>query len=361
MPFEYLQFYQFRNIKNTRVKINSPRIFLFGENGQGKTNFLEAVNMLCYGSSFRTRKDREILCHNCSEFSLKAEFYNEMQFNSSLKVIYKDQKKEIFLNDNQIKDRKDIINNIPCIVFCHDDINYVNGSPVMQRFFFDQTLAILNNHYIDLQRKFKNLLKARNLLLKNEQEETLSIYENQLAEYGLQIQIKRKKLIDEFNHNFQENYNKVSTLKSDISIHYRPSWKSENLEDIRKFLFEKRKQDMYLGYTSQGPHRDNIVFIQNKRDFTKSASTGQLRLLSLILRISQAEFFINKTGKNPVLLLDDVLLELDPQKRQRLYGILPAYDQIFFTFLPDEKIDFYNQDNSICYEVKEGDFIKIEK
>ena len=106
--------------------------------------------------------------------------------------------------------------------------------------------------------------------------------------------------------------------------------------------------------TTSGPHRDRFVYRHEDRDFTRTASTGQLRLVSLILRVAQAQFFASRSGRSPVLLLDDVLLELDPTRRKRFLDALPAYEQAFFTFLPDERFNDYRREDTLIYRVADG-------
>ena len=110
--------------------------------------------------------------------------------------------------------------------------------------------------------------------------------------------------------------------------------------------------------TLTGPHRDRITFIRNNAPFIPTASTGQRRLVALILRTAQAVFYTEVTGKKPVLLMDDVLLELDPEKRKKVTALLPEYDQLFCTFLNGEPYQNYRKEGSIVYRIKEGNWEK---
>jgi DNA replication and repair protein RecF len=103
-----------------------------------------------------------------------------------------------------------------------------------------------------------------------------------------------------------------------------------------------------------GPHRDRYIFIRKHAEFAGNASTGQRRLLALLLRAAQAQLYTRITGRKPLLLLDDVLLELDGEKRRRFLSVMPAYDQAFYTFLPEEPYERYRKDDTLVYYVKEG-------
>ena len=118
----------------------------------------------------------------------------------------------------------------------------------------------------------------------------------------------------------------------------------------------QRERDLQLRTTTSGPHRDDVRFTLERARFAAQGSTGQKRLASLVLRVAQAEFFQRTTGRRPILLLDDVLLELDAAKRERFLRRLPAYDQAFFTFLPDEPYQRYGGARTMLLAVSAGTF-----
>ncbi len=103
-----------------------------------------------------------------------------------------------------------------------------------------------------------------------------------------------------------------------------------------------------------GPHRDRIIFMKDNHPFVPTASTGQRRLIALVLRTAQAVFYTQVTQKKPVLLMDDVMLELDPAKRQKLTSMLPPYDQLFCTFLPGEPYQSYMHEGTRVYKITDG-------
>jgi DNA replication and repair protein RecF len=251
----------------------------------------------------------------------------------------------------------DLIENIPCIVFAHQDLSFISGSPEMGRRFFNQTLSLFDPLFIGLLRSYRKLLKSRNILLKEGNRTLLSAYTGNLAELGLQIQRRREGIIEEFNATFSHLFTGISDLTGETSIRYRSSWPGGTTTDgVIDFMAKREHRDLSLETTTSGPHRDRFVIMHNGREFSHIASTGQVRLCSLILRIAQANFFSAKTGKRPVLLLDDVLLELDAAKRERFIEKLPAFEQAFFTFLPDEQFRKYSDDDTLIYHVIGGEF-----
>jgi len=127
-----------------------------------------------------------------------------------------------------------------------------------------------------------------------------------------------------------------------------------DLEGILRRLESKRHEELALGTSLSGPHRDRWNFMADGSDFAAKASTGQLRLVSLTLRMVQAEYYTERAGRRPILLLDDVLLELDRGRRSRFLDLLPPASQAFFTFLPGESWEENRTGSSLVYEVKDG-------
>ncbi|MCF0261926.1 MAG: DNA replication/repair protein RecF, partial [Sphaerochaetaceae bacterium] len=272
-------------------------------------------------------------------------------------------KKHIKLDGKEIRDRKELIYCIPCIVFSHDDIEFVRGEPENRRRFFDQTMTMYDPVFFDDLRRYKNVLKQRNAAIKEKQYSLLDIYDQKLASYGLPIMKARRSVCNSFSAIFPDIYNAVAQEDRGIEIKYRPSWEEESdLDKIVSRLYEQRETDLKLNTTTSGPHRDRFIITDKNGIFVNGASTGQMRLASLVFRSAQAAFYRQKTGLNPIFLIDDVLLELDTAKRARYLAYLGHYNQAFFTFLPEEKyfgslFDMKGSD-TIIYKVKEGSFIK---
>ena len=376
MPFLYQTFYNFRNLKNDTLDLSNKEIFFVGQNGQGKSNILESLYYAAYGISFRTHQDNQIVKNGEKDFSINVMYKGEDSA-QKISVIFENGKKRIEKNGKKIQDRKELINTIPCILFCHDDMRFATGEPECRRFFIDQSLTLYDNLYIDDMRNYKKVLKSRNLVLKNKQYEMLDVYDSQLAQYGLVIQQKRKKAIFQFNQIFGKIFEEITGIDG-VNIVYEPSWKFTNpqnvdnsvqnssdfseknffpaSQDIISLLLSRRDQDKVMETTMTGPHRDRIVFMKGGQNFIQTASTGQCRLISLLLRVAQAIYYTRATSMKPVLLMDDVLLELDPDKRAKLTAMLPEYEQLFCTFLPGEPYERYMHDTTKVYKIENGEW-----
>lgn len=362
--FLYQSFYNFRNLKNDTIDLSSKEVFFVGENGQGKSNILESLYFSSYGNSFRTHTESQIIKNGQKNFSLISLYNKNQEDTQKISIIFEDNKKKIDKNGKRIHDRKELINTIPCILFSHDDMRFATGEPECRRFFIDQTLSLCDFSYIDDLINYKKVLKSRNLILKSHDYQMLEIYNNQLAQYGLNIQEKRQKAIFVFNEIFGKLFFEITGIEG-LKIVYDPSWKqiintdgTQKLDVVQiiHILNQKLDIDKNMETTMSGPHRDKIIFVKDGKNFILTASTGQCRLISLILRVAQSIYYSRSNNLKPVLLMDDVLLELDPDKRAKLTGMLPEYDQLFCTFLPGEPYERYIYDTTKVYNIKNGEW-----
>ena len=369
MFFSSLRTVSFRNLADTEVFTGIKDVFLVGENGQGKTNFLEALYFCAYASSFRAASDKELvrnvfIQNGEKDFSVKVKLSQSNY--DEIFVKFEKGKKTILINGKAAEDRQELLAVAPTIVFCHEDMEFVSGSPERRRWFFDQALSLYDPVYLDDFRRYRRLLKTRNTVLRDfaqrknteNPEPILDALDPQFVMYGIKLMEKREAAVQEFSGIFGTLYEEVSSI-SGVSVEYTQSWKSQTESEVFSHLLSRRAAEMASGLSLSGPHRDRYVFTQNDTDFTVKASTGQKRLLALLLRTAQARRFSTMTGKNPILLLDDVLLEMDGEKRRRFLSVMPAYDQAFYTFLPDEPYQRYKKDDTLIYNVIAGQMTTI--
>lgn len=353
MPFLSVSFTNFRNIVDSTIDLLSKEVYFVGENGQGKSNILESLYISAYGASFRTRNDCDIVREGQSDYSIRSIFRDKSERTNSIFILYKNGKKRIEKNAKPLFDRKELVDTIPCVLFSHDDLDFAAGSPDRKRFFIDQSLSMYDSSYMDILRKYKKILKTRNTVLREKNTEFLDVLDAQLAESGIEVVTRRNKTIYDFNRTFAHLYSEICGIEN-VVIDYVPSWKEHSVEKVLVSLAGKRDYDLMMGTSMSGPHRDRIRFVRNHSLFVTTASTGQRRLLSLLLRTAQAYFYTEISGRLPVLLMDDVLLELDPDKRQRFTAMLPKYDQLFCTFLPGEPYERYQKKTTKVYHITGG-------
>jgi DNA replication and repair protein RecF len=341
----------FRNLADEERCINGKDVFLVGENGQGKTNFLEALYFAAFGSSFRGSRDTELARTGGKNYSVRVKIGppggdEGDPLCREVLIKYEKDKKTVLLDGKRLEDRRDLLSVVPCIVFCHEDMEFVTGTPERRRWFFDQSLSLCDGLYLEDLRNYRRILRSRNAVLREGggrvSTQVLDALDPQLVVYGLKLMEQRERAVELFSDLFGPLYREVSGIDG-ITIRYIPSWKFHSTEGGAAFLAERREADVSAALSLSGPHRDRYVFYRGTEEFAAKASTGQRRLLALLLRAAQARRFSGITGKNPVLLLDDVLLEMDGEKRRRFLAVMPAYDQAFYTFLPEEPYTHYTR------------------
>jgi DNA replication and repair protein RecF len=364
VAFTSLRTVGFRNLVDTDLELLHKNVILIGENGQGKTNFLEALYFCAYASSFRPVKDADLISNGKQACAVEGRLSNSLH--ESIQVILEKGRKTIEIDGKKINDRKELLQASPCIMFCYEDMNFVSGTTEDRRWFFDQCISLYDPLYLEDLRRYRHILKTRNLVFKSDEygythtlnqkgEALLDTLDPQFAEYGLNIMFKRHEAAGQFSAVFTPLYEEVSGIEG-ISIQYAPSWKTEapGLEQIIERLKQTRPREKAAGVSLSGPHRDRYVYGHEEGDFSAKASTGQRRLLALLLRVAQARRFTTVTRALPVLLLDDVLLELDPEKRRRFLDRLPDYDQAFYTFLPEESVIKHQKEDAGLFSVDAG-------
>ena len=353
MRFTSLSSSSFRNLKEDKILCNNGNVVLTGPNGQGKTNVLEALYILCYGSSFRTSYLKECISWGKDGFFISGD-YSDDEENGNVTVSFYSNQRKIILDGKEIKDRKELIYRFPCIVFSHEDISYVKGEPEERRKFFDQMLSLHSPSYFDALRSYRAVLAQRNAAIRSGDDFLISLYNQRLAKYGMEIMENRAGAAYDFNKIFPPLFSEISGTDFNLNITYQPSWKEGgSVEEIESILLSTLERDKKMNTTTSGIHRDRFVVMSQHGPFAQIGSTGQLRLCSLIFRMAEAIYFSQKTGKKPILLMDDVLLELDSKKRGKVLSSLPSCSQTWCTFLPDEKY-YENNNDSIHFSVEEG-------
>ena len=358
MGFEKLRLFNFRNLKDGEVDLGAREVFLVGENGQGKTNLIEAVHLLCLGSSFREKREAAFLRNPDIPMGLHGRYSSRETGESTFGFLSSPgRKKELRVNDKQISDRRDLLAGVLCICFAQQDMDFIVGAPEERRRFFDQTLAFFDFSFLDSLRGYRQVLHARNFCLKSRQSDILDTYDEQLAEFGLALQQRREALVRGFNGVFCPLFREITGEDHAVEIRYIPSWQQlRGKEEVVAHLAAARGRDLALGATSSGPHRDVFSYLLGGRDYSHFGSTGQLRLCALALRIAQSQFLKEQSGRLPVLLLDDVLLELDQEKKRAFVARFPTYEQALFTFLPDEAYPSYATPDTLVLKVQGGEF-----
>jgi len=346
MKITKLQFENFRNYENHSYVFPSDKnlIVLTGENGKGKTNFLEGIYMLSLGRSFRNSKLESLIKWESQYFRCNGEIEDDENENHALEVFYSSspKRKNLKKNDVNLKN-SEYIGNFTTVLFHPEDLNMLYLSPSLRRKYMDIILSQSDRRYLYALMQYRKLIKQRGSLLKEIHSvqkgrisgdekslmSALDAWDKQLAEYGSEIIAKRLQFIEFLNGKATQIYREISEGAETVEVRYTSRIKE--IDTYENMLLERRYQDIRDEKTSIGPHVDDIKFLINGIDIVEFASRGEFRTLLLAVKISEIEYLREKTKKHPVLLLDDVFSELDFGRQTHLLNAISGCQAIITT------------------------------
>jgi DNA replication and repair protein RecF len=360
----------YRNYENLSVKLDEKLNIFIGDNGQGKTNFIESIYICAFGKSFRTNKERDLIKigEDMTFIALKY-FKNSREMNLDFKI-RKDNKKDIKINGVHISKISELIGNLNIIIFSPEDLKLVKNGPAERRKFLDKEIAHINNKYCTNIIEYQKILDHKNKLLKEIKRnknleiynDMLDVWDEQLADKGSQIIVKRSEFTTKLNeYSSKIHYNITNGLEK-LKIEYSSNMKNDinNYDKIYMEMLknnkDSRRKDIEKGYTSFGPHRDDLALYINDIDIRSYGSQGQQRTAALALKLSEIDIVFEETDEYPVLLLDDVMSELDKGRQNFLLNSLNNV-QTIITTTDIANIDNENISKSKVFQIKKGKLI----
>ena len=345
MYIKHLSLKNFRNYESQDFEFGCGINILTGANAQGKTNCAEAIFFLCTGYSPRANKDRLLVRHgfNSAEIIGKAESrYGEV----SVKIEFNSlDKKSIYINELQVLKVGELLGNINSVFFNPQELKLVQESPEDRRRFMNISLSQMSKNYFYALQRYNKILSQRNNLLKDPDKDlirdTLPIWDEQLSKEAGKIIKARNDFLTELSPIASQKHALLSDNKEELKMRTESGYYGSE-EDIAYALKEDLKvgleRDMRLGFTSIGPHRDDIKFTLNGDDVRVYGSQGQQRTVALSLKLAEAEIFYNKFGEYPILILDDVLSELDKKRQRKLVDAVKNMQTIFTATSLDRQV-----------------------
>ncbi len=364
-----LKLTNYRNCKDLFLSFDKTKILIIGKNAQGKTNILESIYFLSTLKSPRTSNSVELINFDKDHFRIETDI---IKSNTDISMSYgynREKKREIRLNNvkSTIKDFKSVLKTV---LFASSDLLLLRGVPQDRRDWLDRAISQIYPAYDDRLSKYDKIRVQKNNFLKacakagTMDESLLDVFNEQLSITGSNIIYIRKKYLKEIEKIAQEKHKTISETEH-LRIMYDCSFLGVNkeIEDIEvikeKFdlsLEERKQEEIRRCQSCVGPHRDDIIFYINEQEATKFASQGQQRTIVLSLKLSELDIITEKTGDEPILLLDDVLAELDDLRQNYLLKsinpntqtIITSVDTILFEdeFLKD--VEIYKIDNGNC-------------
>lgn len=344
MKLSKLQLENFRNYKKHSYEFSKDKniAIIVGENAVGKTNFLEAIYVLSLGRSFRSLLRDDLIKWDMDYMRCSATVlgHDEGCEATELEVFYTNYpnpKKNFKKNGVSLKNTK-YLGNLLTVLFHPEDLNMLYLSPGLRRQYLDIALCQTDRNYLNALANYKKVLKQRNALLQEIREakfknknftdllEDLDAWDKEMIEFGTEIIAKRQNFTDFLNKNLTKIYQSISGSKEKIKVTY-----ATKINNYATELLSRRNYDILRGQSTIGPHRDDLIFHINDKAIVASASRGEFRSLLLAIKLAEIKFIQEKTGQNPVLLLDDVFSELDTKRQNHLLKAIQGCQTIITT------------------------------
>lgn len=326
MYIESLELKNYRNYEYLCMDFHSGTNILFGNNAQGKTNILEAVYLCGTTKSHRGSKDRDMIRFEQEESHIRMMVNRDGISHKIDMHLKKNKSKGIAIDGIPIKKASELFGIVNMVFFSPEDLNIIKNGPSERRRFMDLELCQLQKIYLQDLSNYNKVLNQRNKLLKDigfspKLEETLDVWDMQLAAYGKKIISLRKQFMQELNEIIREIHKNLTGGKEEIMLEYEPNVLAS---DFEAQLEKAREKDLKFKMTSCGPHRDDFCVRINGIDIRKYGSQGQQRTAALSLKMSEIYLVKKIIRENPILLLDDVLSELDSNRQN--YLLKSIYD-----------------------------------
>ena len=349
MIIDKLTLRNFRNYEETVLTPHEGVNLFFGANGSGKTNLLEAVHYCALGKSHRITGDQSAVRIGesfavCGVSVITGGVRREI----TVRLVPNELNKKVILIDQKpIRRFSDMMGSLQCVIFSPEDLGLIREGPSMRRRYLDMMISQVNRGYFIALQQYRSGLEQRNALLKNMRATgqnnagMLDVFEQAMAAPAAVIVAARKKVIAMLAELAADTYRGISGKDGEeFQAAYHSAFRdSENVEeDFMRVLKENREEDLRLGITSDGPHRDDLNLSLNKKNMKIYASQGQIRTAALSLKLAQMKALRAMSGEAPVLLLDDVMSELDKDRRMRLVKEISDY-QTFITCTDESDLE----------------------
>jgi DNA replication and repair protein RecF len=306
-----------------------------GDNGAGKTNLLEALYFGCVGRSPRTRVDNQAIAFGETVARVEVSIDDAGDAHTLATAIDKSAGKTFFADGAKVASLDDTAWRPPVAVFMPDRLELVKGAPGVRRGHLDQLVAALWPARRGTRRSYAEALAQRNALLAagrsgGQGAGSLDVWDAELARHGAQLVADRRQAVDEVANRYGDNAEQLG-LAAEPSVRYRFAEETTEAESFRAALAQRREADLARGFSTFGPHRDEVVISLAKREVRTYGSQGQQRLSLLALLLAECEAIADVTRKRPLVLLDDVMSELDATRRELLVGRVDELGQCLIT------------------------------
>lgn len=336
----------YRNIESAEVEFCDGVNVLVGDNGQGKTNIIEAVYLCAVGRSFRGADESEMIRFGDAGAEVSVDFSDSIRRQNITMRLFRDKRRQVEKNKVKITKMSDMVGSLSAVLFCPEHLSIVKEGPAARRNYLDIAISQLRPMYISSLQKYNKILKQRNKLIRDAEEdrrtfnETIDFWSEQLATEAANIACMRveyleraRVLIADFFRDMTGG-REVPELKYAGSSHDEEQFYLDRAAAKHKYLkmlTENHDREIGAGSTLWGIHKDDVIIDLNSHPARVFASQGQQRSIALAMKLSEGEISREIKGEYPIFLLDDVLSELDASRRDYLINKIEGRQVIMTT------------------------------
>jgi len=344
---QHLHLRQFRNYADQAVDFTAPKTILVGSNAQGKSNLLEAVELLSTLRSHRTTRDRDLVREEQLTTQVRATVERESGTLDLALLLRTNGRRTLAINSETVRRHLDFLGTLNTVQFSSLDLDLVRGGPGERRTWLDTVLIQLEPVYAHILQQYNHILRQRNAFLKPRSDQTqsglgldleqLSLWNQQLAAAGCHVIRRRARLLERLAPLAQFWHQSISGSRETLSIHYAPNVQlsATHPDQVHEAFLAKLQQkaiaEQHQGITLVGPHRDEVEFWINNTPARQYGSQGQQRTLVLAIKLAELKLIEDVVGEPPLLLLDDVLAELDLNRQNQLLDTIQDRFQTLIT------------------------------
>lgn len=360
MILKNLSILNFKNIKNAEINLSIKLNCFFGLNGMGKTNLLDAIYYLSFCKSAINHIDNQNIKHDEDFFMINGKYEDENGVISNVSCGLKRRHKKVFKkNGKEYKKFSEHIGQFPLVMISPADNYIISGGSEERRRFMDLVISQYDKEYLNALIRYEKALMQRNAMLKAEtqhQDADYEIWEEMMDIYAQTINSKRSIFINEFKVYFNDLYKNISAKDENVSLTYSSHCQEGSLKVM---LNATRERDKIIGFTTKGPHKDDIEMTLNGYPVKKEGSQGQNKTFIIALKLAQFIYLDKKGTTKPILLLDDIFDRLDSSRVGQIVKLVTgdAFGQIFITDTDKSRFNsiLANLNNYKIFNVSNGE------
>jgi DNA replication and repair protein RecF len=346
MQLTNLRLRHFRNHIDSFIQFGGGTNLLLGDNGEGKTNVLEAISYLCLTRSFHASSDVLALNFDAELFEIEGTFIGGAGSEHHVRVAYSKSpvEKAVLVDKRRVEPFTALIGRFPIVIFSPEHMAIASGAPAERRKFIDLVISQSSSVYLQDLVAYRKVLRQRNKILRDaklhrtDPSALLAPWDEQMVILGAALMNRRKQFIAEFQEFVSSAYHHLIGAVEEPSIEYQPMIPiATHLDDsgirdlLRRAIEEAKPAEMRAGLSLVGPQRDELVFKINGLDVRSFASQGQQKTFLVALKIAEFFYLKDRGGETPILLLDDIFSELDEHRANELLQFVGGLSQTFIT------------------------------